>query len=71
MGFRSADSAKGTMSRQSTSIGRNLILYDDDLISHIDADLFEPSHWPDAEGTGGTGSGGAKTDGIASFDSTI
>lgn len=45
------------MARQTTESGQSMIVYDDDLISHIDASLFEPAHWPDAVSATGPGGG--------------
>jgi len=39
-----------------------MIVYDDDLISHIDASLFEPAHWPNAASV--TGPGGGRGDAL-------
>ena len=37
------------MTRRVAKLGRSVIVYDDTIISQINADLFEPVNWPNAE----------------------
>ncbi|MDP7418970.1 MAG: 3-deoxy-D-manno-octulosonic acid kinase [Gammaproteobacteria bacterium] len=48
------------MTRQITECGQSLIVYDDALISHIDASLFDPARWSGAVSADGLGSGRGK-----------
>lgn len=48
------------MARQITACGQSVIVYDDDLISHIDASLFDAARWSQAAAVDGIGSGRGK-----------
>lgn len=48
------------LARQTTESGQSVIVYDDALISHIDASLFDPARWPGAASADGPGGGRGK-----------
>ncbi len=48
------------MARQITASGQSVIVYDDDLISHIDETLFDAARWSQAVAVDGIGSGRGK-----------
>jgi len=48
------------LARQTTESGQSVIVYDDDLISHIDASLFDPARWSDLAHVDGIGGGRGK-----------
>ena len=48
------------MARQITACGQSVIVYDDDLISHIDESLFDSARWSQSAAVDGIGSGRGK-----------
>ncbi len=50
----------GLVARQTTECGQSVIVYDDALISHIDASLFDSARWSGAVSPDGLGAGRGK-----------